>query len=386
VPDPHADEVERDERLRLERARARATSTRPGSRAGSSPTRRGVVESSADGGGGGGGGGGSGNGSGSGSGGEVSAILGANSAVDGHQRPMSAPPFGLTASSSDFDAPEAPAAARAARPAFLPRLGGLRLEELVKLQLAPLPLDLEPTDGWMPPLPCMPMPTDPGPLLLDPCYAPLRQKALRSEIEKLCDTLAARLPKNVKIPPSLFPPALPTPAQLQASDLLSLPPDPKPPPSSPEGPSAATESAPVDEEHSPDVADEPKADEAREDAKVKAGGSGELVASLAAAKVKRKAGGKKKAREEAEAAAVHADQGHAGGGGGGGGSQQGAVASDDAAGVDVVQVPFGQGKGLGGAGGYAGGACEADEVGGEFARAGFLFVDDEGEAANGRHA
>ena len=198
-------------------------------------------------------------------------------------RPRSAPPLSTALSrvnsaselSASGDTPTPPGAV----PSFFPRLSGQRIEDLVKLVMHPLPLELTPAFDIMPPLPCLPLPTDPGPLELDPIAHEMRYKCLHREVLEMCDGLAANLPQigaypppryrdpdnvgvefaalhddplahwlasngvatapthqwefdpdrpHISVPDSLFCAPLPTPAQLQAQDLLALPPDPKP--------------------------------------------------------------------------------------------------------------------------------------------------------------
>ena len=107
---------------------------------------------------------------------------------------------------------------------FFPKLGGQRLEELVRLVLPPCQLVLEPTSTWMPPLPCLPIPTNPGPLESDPILEKIEKEGLLRQVLTLSDNLASQLPA-MQVPPHLFPTPLPTPAQLQAVDLLALAPD-----------------------------------------------------------------------------------------------------------------------------------------------------------------
>ncbi len=116
---------------------------------------------------------------------------------------------------------------------FFPKLGGKRLEELIRLQLVPSCLELQPTVPPPPLIPCLPLRTDPGALEPDPALLAAVKAALEREVADLCAELAAALPPDPPLPltlgvehVSLLTPPLPTDAQLQAAAIFELPPDP----------------------------------------------------------------------------------------------------------------------------------------------------------------
>ena len=108
---------------------------------------------------------------------------------------------------------------------FFPRLSGARLEELVQLQLATNPLDMPPTVAYGPPIPCLAVPTDPGPLEADPILQIATKRQIRAEAISMCDFLAGMNQFGPPPPTNLFERPLQTPAQLQAIDLLAMLPD-----------------------------------------------------------------------------------------------------------------------------------------------------------------
>ena len=107
----------------------------------------------------------------------------------------SAPPPKLGIGGRSSSAP----ASRATR-SFFPRLSGARLEELVRLQLTPTPLELAPTRAFAPPVPVIEVPTDPGPLEADPILQKASAAQMVVEAVALADHLATRLPSEIPLP------------------------------------------------------------------------------------------------------------------------------------------------------------------------------------------
>ena len=193
---------------------------------------------------------------------------------------------------------------------FFPKLSGARLEELIRLQMAPVRLDLPPSPTFAPPPPALPIPTDPGPLDEDGSL----QVAVRDQLHRECllqsDALAALLPPKPYVPPGMFAPPLPTPAQLVAADLLALPPDPPDEEEAPADDSAALFTVDPAEEARLEAEAAAKAEaeaaamaEAEAAERRKAEAELALLATKSAGKFRRKGKKAKEARKAKEAAA-----------------------------------------------------------------------------------